>query len=70
MNTKILAVLLIALGVVVLAYSGVNFTTPGRSIDFLGLHFETTVNHFIPPAVGAAALGGGIILYVFRSKQA
>jgi hypothetical protein len=43
MNTKtIISVLLIALGIVVLAYSGLTFTTPGKPVDFLGMHFETT----------------------------
>ena len=48
MNTRImLAVLLVGLGVVVLAYSGVSFTTPGKPVDLLGMHFETTETHFI-----------------------
>jgi hypothetical protein len=63
MNTKtVVAVVLVALGIVVLAYSGISFTTPGKSVDFLGMHFETTVSHFVPPAVGALALIGGIVL--------
>lgn len=70
MNTKIVAIPLIALGVVVLAYSGITFTTPGRSVDFLGMHFQTTVSHFIPPAVGAIAFIGGIILFVFSARRA
>ena len=70
MSTKTIALALIVLGLVVLAYSGITFTTPGRSIDFLGMHFQTTVSHFISPAVGTVALIGGIILLVFRSKQA
>jgi hypothetical protein len=71
MNTKtIVAVILVALGIVVLAYSGINFTTPGRPIDFLGMHFATTQSHFIPPVVGAFALVGGILLLVVRPRQA
>jgi uncharacterized membrane protein YdcZ (DUF606 family) len=63
MNTKtIIAVLLIALGIVVLAYSGLTFSTPGKPIDFLGLHVETTHSHFIPPVAGAISLVGGIVL--------
>jgi hypothetical protein len=70
MNTKtIVAVLLVTLGVVVLAYSGVAFTTPGKPVDFLGMHFETTVNHFIPPVIGAFALVGGILLLVVNPKR-
>jgi len=70
MNTKtIVAVILIALGIVVLAYSGITFKTPGKPVDFLGMHFETTVSHFISPAVGALALAGGIVLLLVNPKR-
>lgn len=71
MNTKtIIAALLITLGVVVLAYSGLSFTTPGRDINILGMHIATTDSHFIPPVVGAFALVGGIILLLVKPKRA
>jgi hypothetical protein len=66
MNTKIIAVILVVLGLVVLAYSGITFHTPGKPIDFLGMHFETTVSHFISPAVGAVMLIAGIVLMVIK----
>ena len=70
MNTKtIVAVLLVSLGVVVLAYSGITFTTPGKPVDFLGMHFETTDSHFIPPVVGAFALVGGIVLLLVKPRR-
>ena len=71
MNTKtIVAVILVALGVVVLAYSGLSFTTPGKSVNFLGIHLETTERHFIPPVVGALSLVGGIVLLLVSPKRA
>ena len=71
MNTKtIIDVLLVTLGIVVLAYSGITFQTPGKPVEFLGLHIETTVSHFIPPVVGAFALGGGIVLLLVNPKRA
>lgn len=71
MNTKtIVAALLIILGVVVLVCSGLNFTTPGKPIEFLGMHIATTDNHFIPPAVGVLALVGGIILLLVKPRSA
>ena len=71
MNTKtMIAVLLVGLGIVVLAYSGINFTTPGKPVNFLGIHIETTDSHFIPPAVGALALVGGIVLLLGNPKRA
>jgi hypothetical protein len=67
MNIKaIIAIALIVLGIVVLAYSGLNFTTPGKPIDFLGMHIATTDNHFIPPVAGALALGGGLLLLLLK----
>jgi hypothetical protein len=65
----ITAVILIALGIVVLAYSGITYTTRGTPVNFLGMHFETTNSHFIPPVVGALALVGGIVLLVVNSKR-
>jgi hypothetical protein len=70
MNTKtIVAILLVALGIVVLAYSGITYTTPGKPVEFLGMHIETTVNHFIPPAVGALALVGGVVLLLVNPRR-
>jgi hypothetical protein len=71
MNTKtIVAVVLIALGVVVLAYSGITFKTPGKPVEFLGMHIETTDSHFIPPVVGALAFVGGVVLLLVKPKRA
>jgi hypothetical protein len=70
MNKKnIAAVLLITLGIVVLACSGLSFTTPGKSIDFLGMHIATTDSHFIPPVAGALALAGGLVLLLIKPRQ-
>jgi hypothetical protein len=70
MNTKtIVAVILVTLGIVVLAYSGITFKTPGKPIEFLGMHMETTHSHFIPPVVGALALLGGIVLLLVKPKS-
>ncbi len=70
MNTKtVIAVLLVTLGIVVLAYSGITFNTPGKPIEFLGMHIETTHSHFVPPVVGALALVGGIVLLVVKPRQ-
>ena len=70
MKTRtIIAVILVTLGIVVLAYSGITVTTPGKPIEFLGLHMETTHSHFIPPVFGALALVGGIVLLVINPKR-
>jgi hypothetical protein len=70
MKTKtMVAAILITLGIVVLAYSGITFKTPGKPVEFLGLHIKTTDSHFIPPVVGALALVGGIVLLVVKPRQ-
>jgi methyl coenzyme M reductase beta subunit len=70
MNSKTIAAILIALGIVVLAYSGITYKTPGKPVDFLGVHVETTHSHFIPPVAGALALAGGIVLLVVSPRSA
>jgi hypothetical protein len=56
MNSKTIALVLIALGIVVLAYSGITYTT--------------TQSHFIPPVAGALMLAGGIVLLVVSPQRA
>ena len=68
-SKNIIAVILIAVGIVVLAYSGITFKTPGKPVDFLGVHIETTHSHFIPPVAGALALVGGIVLLLVNPKR-
>ena len=69
-NKTIFAVILVVLGIVVLAYSGITFKTPGKPVDFLGIHVATTDSHFISPTIGAIALVGGIILLFVKPKGA
>jgi hypothetical protein len=65
---SIAALVLIILGIVVLVYSGISFTTPGETVQFLGLRIETRDSHFIPPVVGAIALIGGIVLLLLKPR--
>jgi hypothetical protein len=70
MNTRtIIAVILVTFGIVVLAYSGITFNTPGKPVDFLGIHIETTHSHFIPPVAGALSLVGGIVLLLVKPRR-
>ena len=68
-SKNMVAVILIALGIVVLAYSGITLRTPGKPIDIGPVHVETTQRHFIPPVVGALALLGGIVLLFVGNKK-
>jgi|HubBroStandDraft_2_1064218.scaffolds.fasta_scaffold501920_1 hypothetical protein len=71
MNTKYTAaIMLIILGLVVLADSGIAYTTQGPQADNFGLRFETTRSHSFPPIVGVLPLIGGIIVLVARPTRA
>ena len=65
----IIAGILIVLGIVVLAYSGITYKTRGKPVDVGPLHVETTRSHFIPPVAGAVALVGGIMLLVLDARK-
>lgn len=63
MNTRrLVAIVLIVLGIAVLAYSGITLKTPGKPVDLGPVHIETTRSHFIPPVAGTVMLVGGIVL--------
>lgn len=68
-SRKIIAIILVTLGIVVLAYSGITLKTPGKPVDIGPIHVETTQRHFIPPVVGAIALVSGIMLLVIGNKD-
>lgn len=63
------AIVLIILGVLVLTYSGISFTTPGETVQFFGIRIETRETHFIPPIFGALALVGGIVLLLLKPRS-
>ena len=69
MNSKTIAVILIALGIVVLAYSGITYTTRGKPVNILGARIETTQSHFIPQVAGALVLAGGIVLFAVNPRK-
>lgn len=70
MNAKsIAAILLIVLDIVVIASSGISFTTPGETVQFLGIRIETRETHSIPPVFGALALVGGIVLLLLKPRS-
>ena len=69
MSSKLVALVLIGLGVVVLAYSGISFRTRGQPVDLGPVHIETTRRHFIPPVVGAVALIGGLVILLTGNKR-
>ncbi len=70
--TILLAIMLIALGILALGYEGFNYTTREKVVDIgpLKVTTEKTRTLPLPPIVGAIALVGGIVLLVVGSKKA
>ena len=72
MNPKIIiAIILIALGIVAFAYQGITYTTREKVVDLGPVHVtaEKTKTLPLPPIVGAIAIVGGIVLLVMGSKK-
>jgi uncharacterized membrane protein YidH (DUF202 family) len=63
---KLLAVILIVIGVLALAYGGFNFTTKEKVAEIGPLKIEKDKTHSVPlsPVLGVVALVGGVALLV------
>lgn len=71
-TATLLGLALIVLGVLALAYQGINYTTHKKVLD-VGPIQATKEEHKtipLPPIVGGLALVGGIVLVVAGSKKA
>jgi hypothetical protein len=71
-TNTILAIILIALGIMAFAYQGITYTTSEKVVDIGALEVtaEKTRTLPLPPIVGALALAGGIVLLVVSRKNA
>lgn len=70
-TNTILAILLIAIGIVAFGYQGITYTTRENVVDLgpLQMTAETKKTLPLPPIVGAIALVGGIVLLVAGKKK-
>lgn len=70
-TTVLLAVVLIAIGIVAFGYQGITYTTKENVVDVgpLKVTTEKTNTLPLPPIVGAIALVGGIVLLVVGRKK-
>jgi len=68
---KTVGVILIALGLLGLAWGGFTYTTREKVVDIGPIHAtrDETHNVPLPPIAGAVALLGGIVLLVARRKD-
>ncbi len=67
----IIAIILIALGIVAFAYQGITYTTREKVVDLgpIQMTAERTRTLPLPPIVGAIALVGGIVLLVVGGRK-
>ena len=68
---KTLGMILIAIGLVGLAWGGITYTTREKVVDIGPIHAtrDETHNVPLPPIAGALALVGGIVLMVAGNKN-
>ena len=69
--TIIIAIILIALGIAVLAYQGITYTTRENVVDLGPIKVTAEKTKTIPltPIVGAIVIVGGIALLVMGMKK-
>ena len=67
----IIAIMLIALGIVAFAYQGITYTTREKVVDVGPIHVtaEKTKTLPLPPIAGAIAIVAGIVLLVMGRKK-
>lgn len=66
----LIGIILIALGIVALAYQGISYKTRNNAVDLgpIQVTTERTRNIPLPPIVGAIAIVGGIVL-LFQGRR-
>ena len=72
MKAKLLVgILLIALGVISLAFGGITYTSQKKVLDIGPLQADTETKKRIPlpPVLGGISLAGGIVLVVVGSRK-
>ena len=64
-------ILLIVLGVLVLAYQGINYTRQKKVLDVGSVHVTTETHERIPlsPILGGLAVVGGVVLLVAGARN-
>ena len=68
---KVIAVLLIVLGLVALAYGGITMTTRDKVVDLGPVEITQEEKHrlLLPPVVGGIAVAAGIIMLVAGARK-
>jgi hypothetical protein len=69
---KLLAIVLIAIGIIAFAYQGIRYTSQDKVVDVGPLHVTAERSHTLPlpPIAGAIALAGGLALLFMNGRTA
>ena len=69
--TTVVGLLLIVLGLVALAYGGINYTSREKIVDIgpIEATAETRERIPLPPVLGGLALAGGVALLVMGGRR-
>jgi hypothetical protein len=67
----VVGIVLIVLGLAALAYHGISYTTRERVVEIGPVQVTAEKEKFfqLPPIVGAAAVGAGLVLVVLGSRR-
>jgi len=67
----VIGIVLVILGVLALAYQGINYNREKTVIDLGPMHATTETHERIPlpPILGGAALAGGVALLVIGARK-
>lgn len=71
MKSSTIAILLIVIGAIMLAYQGFTYTTKEKAIDLGPLQVTAEKEHFVslPPVIGGALVVGGVLLLVTGRRK-
>ncbi len=71
MQTKYLGIAIIAIGILMMIYTGFNYVTTEKVVDLGVIEINKQQNHLVqwPPIVGLALIVGGIVLLAFNKKS-
>ena len=71
-SQTLIAVVLIAIGIIAFAYQGITYTTREKAVDLGPIQITAEKTHTLPlpPIVGGVALVGGLLMLVAAGKKA
>jgi len=71
MQTKVIGIVLIIIGIIMIAYTGFNYVTTETLVDLGPVQIEGEKNNFVKlsPVIGGVLLVGGIFFLLRRKKS-